>query len=284
MYYCIYWPHFVSLPPPPPPPPQVYFCVAVLHHLQPQILRHTQEQSLLTWLLVSVKLKQEKIKRLFITPFSCPFFEIFSDLNQVVPDHLVDESQTRKPDSPPDYPQRIVSKRLFGFRGLPWITFLYSFFFGSLLRLTSFLSQNKIKNVPVHWARLCRTFTDCTRLLEGKSRQRKDIPAVNFKDRKTQSQTSVVHIFLTFSCPSPNGQRKFETVCFSIPNTFPVAQKSFQSIKKKRLKNLFSFPLLCHFLAFPIPSPSFPVPFAFPFLSTFHLKHTFGRKYFYVTR
>ena len=32
------------------------------------------------------------------------FFEILSDLNQAVPNHLADESQTRYPDTPPDGP------------------------------------------------------------------------------------------------------------------------------------------------------------------------------------
>ena len=32
------------------------------------------------------------------------FFEILSDLNQAVPNHLADESQTRWPDTPPDHP------------------------------------------------------------------------------------------------------------------------------------------------------------------------------------
>ena len=36
------------------------------------------------------------------------FFEILSDLNQAVPNHLADESQTRQPDTPPDHPLRIL--------------------------------------------------------------------------------------------------------------------------------------------------------------------------------
>ena len=34
---------------------------------------------------------------------------ILSDLNQAVPNHLADESQTRYPDTPPDHPLYPVS-------------------------------------------------------------------------------------------------------------------------------------------------------------------------------
>ena len=37
------------------------------------------------------------------------FFEILSDLNQAVPNHLADESQTRLPDTPPDRPQKSMA-------------------------------------------------------------------------------------------------------------------------------------------------------------------------------
>ena len=37
------------------------------------------------------------------------FFEILSDLNQAVPNHLADESQTRLPDTPPDHPQKSMA-------------------------------------------------------------------------------------------------------------------------------------------------------------------------------
>ena len=39
---------------------------------------------------------------------SC-FFEILSDLNQAVPNHLADENQTRQPDTPPDHPQKSMA-------------------------------------------------------------------------------------------------------------------------------------------------------------------------------
>ena len=37
---------------------------------------------------------------------NCHIFEILSDLNQAVPNHLADESQTRQPDTPPDHSWR----------------------------------------------------------------------------------------------------------------------------------------------------------------------------------
>ena len=37
------------------------------------------------------------------------FFFILSDLNQVVPNHLADESQKRFPDTPPDHPQKSMA-------------------------------------------------------------------------------------------------------------------------------------------------------------------------------
>ena len=42
-----------------------------------------------------------------------------------------------------------------------------------------------------------------------------------------------------------NEQRKFETVCFSIPNTFPVAQKSFHLLYRYEFLLVWVF-TLCH--------------------------------------
>ena len=98
------------------------------------------------------------------------FFEILSYLNQAVPDHLANESQTRQPDTSPDHPQKMIrwcirltcltliceviryrlvqvwqnlkkKKNFWGWR--PAIAFLYLFLFHSLLCLSSFLSQYK---------------------------------------------------------------------------------------------------------------------------------------------
>ena len=73
------------------------------------------------------------------------FFEILSDLNQAVPNHLADESQTRLPDTPPwcgVSGERVwLSSDFSGWRLA--IAFLYLFVCHSLLRLTSFLSQYK---------------------------------------------------------------------------------------------------------------------------------------------
>ena len=51
------------------------------------------------------KKKKNFIESLVYTPcqYSALFFEILSDLNQAVPNHLADESQTRSPDTPPDH-------------------------------------------------------------------------------------------------------------------------------------------------------------------------------------
>ena len=38
------------------------------------------------------------------------FFVVLSDLNQAVPNHLADESQTRQPDTPPDHPGTVSER------------------------------------------------------------------------------------------------------------------------------------------------------------------------------
>ena len=92
-------------------------------------------------------------------------FEILSDLNQAVPNHLADKSQSCWPDTPPDHPLSGKHDWLSSVRwsGIAWfksakisrktfsswrpaVAFLYYLFlFRSLLRLTSFKSFLKTK-------------------------------------------------------------------------------------------------------------------------------------------
>ena len=57
------------------------------------------------WSYVNATAHLQKKKRLKKNAKHSSFFEILSDWNQAVTNHLTDECQTRQPDTPPDHPQ-----------------------------------------------------------------------------------------------------------------------------------------------------------------------------------
>ena len=70
------------------------------------------------------------------------FFEILSNLNQAVPNHLADESQTRQPDTPPDHPKKKKKKeRLFGLAARNRFLYLSPLSFSSSSYFLSFSTQ-----------------------------------------------------------------------------------------------------------------------------------------------
>ena len=101
--------------------------------------------------------------------------KISLDVNQAVPDHLVDESRARQPDSPPDHPQNgpVVylayastsqtnsPKRLFGLAARKRLSLSLTLSFSSSSYFLSFSKQNS--NILISVWHFCKMESLCYR-------------------------------------------------------------------------------------------------------------------------